>query len=73
MGLFVGTVLIFLAVCATTMDVPQLQTVSFDLRVFTSKAGGRNRNKWTEVMGQIDRHKSNFHFFELAGDALAGL
>ncbi len=60
----------------------KLQTVSFNLRVFTSKSGERCRNynslhmclplvKGPKVMGQNNNHKSNFHFLILGCKSFA--
>ncbi len=63
-------------------DVLYLQTVSFKLRVFTSKSGERCRNynslhmclplvKGPKVMGQNNNPKSNFHFLILGCKSFA--
>ena len=59
-----------------------VQTFSFNLRVFTSKSGERCRNynsfymclplfKGPKVLGQTNNHKSNFHFLILGCKSFA--
>ena len=76
----IDTILIFLALY--TQSIHTMDLFCFNLRVFTSKSGERCRNynsfymclplfKGPKVMGQINNHKSNFHFLILGCKSFA--